>query len=115
MMRFLTALSLTVALFAFQTAARADNQEDFVKKAASASMAEVMLGKLAGQNSESPDVKKLGERLVKDHTQATEELKQLAEKKGWQLSNQPMKEHQEHVEYMKTLKGAEFDRAFVKH
>jgi putative membrane protein len=43
-----------------------------------AGMAEVQLGKMAAEWATSPDVKAFGEMMVKDHSQAGEELKQVA-------------------------------------
>ena len=52
--------------------------QKFVKKAAQGGMAEVELGKLATQKASSDDVKKIGQRMVDDHTKANDQLKQIA-------------------------------------
>ena len=43
----------------------------FVEKAAQGGMAEVELGQLATQKASSDDVKKFGQRMVDDHSEAT--------------------------------------------
>ena len=50
------------------TAQRFSDQA-FVKKALEGGDAEVQLGQLAQQKSQSPDVKQFGQKMVQDHTQ----------------------------------------------
>jgi len=91
------------------------DHEEFVKKAASGGMLEVQLGKLASSQGENPDVKKFGEHMVSDHSKANEELKAIAQKKGITIPNEMMKEHQQTYDKLKGLRGAEFDKAYMKH
>ena len=49
--------------------------ETFVVKAARGGMAEVELGKLAVEKAASDEVKKFGQRMVDDHSKASDELK----------------------------------------
>ncbi len=52
-----------------------DQDKEFADDAAKGGMLEVMLGKLAETNASNPAVKALGAMMVKDHTQANDELK----------------------------------------
>jgi len=90
------------------------DHEEFVKKAASGGILEVQLGKLAASQGENPDVKKFGERMVTDHTKANDELKTLAQKKGITIPNELMKDHQQTYDMFKNMRGAEFDKAYMK-
>lgn len=86
----------------------------FMEKAASHSMAEVELGKLAQERAADPQVKEFGERMARDHAKAGEELKPIADAKNVALPSAPDKAH--HREYDKLAKksGADFDRAYMK-
>src|SRR5262249_51177105 len=54
----------------------------FVRKAASAGMAEVALGQLAAKHGHSERVRKFGQRMVEDHTKANRELMEIARSNG---------------------------------
>src|ERR1043165_3415067 len=54
----------------------------FLKEAAQGGMAEVSLGQLAVEKGHNEAVKNFGQRMVKDHGQANEELKNLAKSEG---------------------------------
>jgi putative membrane protein len=46
---------------------------------------EARLGELAQQQAKSTEVKDFGQRMVEDHGQANDKLKQIAEQKGIEL------------------------------
>ena len=50
----------------------------FIEQMAIAGMAEVQLGKMAAERASNDDVKAFGQMMVKDHTQADQELMQIA-------------------------------------
>ena len=77
-------------------------------------MTEVELGKVAGEKASSSQVKDFGARMVKDHTQANDELKGIAEKKGVTLSSSLDARHQAMVDRMSKLSGPAFDQAYIK-
>jgi len=52
----------------------------FIKHAADVNMAEIQLGKIAQDNSQDQAVKDFGARMVKDHSNAEDQLKPIAEK-----------------------------------
>src|SRR4051794_23470937 len=55
---------------------------NFVMKAAAAGMAEVQTGQMAKDKAASDPVKQFGNHMVTDHTQANDQLKQIASTKG---------------------------------
>ncbi len=86
----------------------------FMNAAAPGGMAEVELGKLAAKQGMSKDVKQFGERMVVDHTKAGKDLMSLAEQKKVMLPPDVLPKHKEVMEKLSQLKGADFDRAYVK-
>jgi putative membrane protein len=104
------------------TGARADDQKDapfsdrdFVIKVGSCGLHEVALGKLAQTQGKSEDVKKFGERMVRDHGKAAEALKAAAQAAGVGVPVAMLDEHQKEVTRLKGLSGAEFDKTFAEH
>src|SRR5882757_61262 len=58
------------------------SDQHFMKEAAEGGMAEVALGQLAADKASSPEVKEFAQRMVKDHSEANDQLKQIATQKG---------------------------------
>lgn len=87
---------------------------DFMMKAAQGGMAEVELGKLAQTKSQNADVKKFAQMMIEDHSNANTELKALATKKSVTLPAEVNAEQKASAEKLKTLSGAEFDKAYVE-
>jgi putative membrane protein len=89
-----------------------DSPEDFMKEAAQGGMSEVEMGNLAAKNAQNAEVKSFGQMMVSDHGKANTELKALATKKNVTLPTD-MGSHRSDIDRLKTLKGAEFDKAYV--
>ena len=104
-------------------AAKADRGEDkgkltsgdrkFLTQALRDNMAEVELGKLAGEKASSDSVKQFGKRMVDDHGMAVADLKKLAEDKGVMVSTDMDSTHKKLYDRLSKLSGAQFDRAYV--
>jgi putative membrane protein len=87
---------------------------DFVHDMMESGTAEVQLGNMARERGASADVKQFGETLVRDHTQANEQLKQIAMQHDLQPGEVTIDdEHRELIDRLSRLQGAEFDREFI--
>jgi putative membrane protein len=73
---------------------------------------EVKLGELANDKARNADVKAFGEMMVRDHTKAGEELKQLASKHNI-TPPEPDDDSRDKFEKLSKLTGAEFDREYI--
>jgi putative membrane protein len=95
-----------------QQATRSDAQA-FINEMTIVSLAEVQLGRMASERAGNADVKSFGQMMVKDHTQANDELKTVAS----QLKVQPPalvdQKHKELADKLSKLSGAEFDREYI--
>lgn len=105
-----------LALAANQASAAQPSQPDktFAAKAAQGGLAEVEVGQMAQQKAALPEVKQFGETLVTDHTQANQELQQIAQSEGIALPTQPSSNQQAESRKLQKLSGKKFDRTFVK-
>jgi putative membrane protein len=86
----------------------------FVFKATQDGLAEVQLGELAQKRSKDPMVKTFAAMMVKDHAQAGEELKALAEKKGWKVPTSLDGEHAKMVHSLSAKPDSEFDAEYSR-
>jgi putative membrane protein len=95
------------------TASNAQDSRMFVEKMTIAGMAEVQLGKLATEHAANADVKAFGQMMVKDHTQAGQELARIATQLSVPPAKQLDQKHRELVDRLSKLRGAAFDREYM--
>jgi putative membrane protein len=86
---------------------------EFVKKAGSSGVFEVKSGELAQSKAANDLVKKFGERMVKDHTKANEELKTAAQAAGLTVPEKMDEKCQECYDKLANQSGAAFDKMFM--
>jgi putative membrane protein len=86
----------------------------FMTTAARGGMAEVQLGELALRNGRATAVKRFGERMVRDHGRANQELMTLAQQKQFTLPSGIGAEHQQVYDNLAKLRGSAFDRAYAE-
>ena len=90
-----------------------ENSRKFITEATSGGMLEVRLGNIAQENGSNPRVKEFGAMMIKDHTDATNQLKSIAKSLNVNVTDSLMKEHQRHVDKMSKMKGKSFDKAYM--
>lgn len=88
--------------------------ESFASQAAIIGKAEIELGQIALKNTQDQGVRTYAERMVKDHGAADKKLKAIAAKENLQLPQSLDPEHESLKTKLQSLKGEEFDRAYVK-
>jgi putative membrane protein len=125
MSRCLTATLAVAALMFTASAVRADvndkvrmmkspaDSKEFAMKAAESGMLEVKLGQLAQQKAQSQEVKRLGQMLEQDHTQANQQLMAIAKQKNIDIPADLKGENQEQYQAFQQLEGKDFDNAFL--
>lgn len=96
------------------TKALSHRDRSFISSAAQGGLEEVENGKLASQKSQNPQVKDLADRMVQDHGQANDKLKQLASDKGVSLPDKIASSEQREMDKLQKLSGDKFDQAFTK-
>jgi putative membrane protein len=88
--------------------------QSFVKKALEGGAAEVELGQLAQQKSQSEDVKQFGQKMVQDHTQLGDQMKPIAQQLGVKEPKGPSKKDKELIAKLEALSGPQFDEAYIQ-
>ncbi|MDZ8221814.1 DUF4142 domain-containing protein [Nostoc sp. ChiVER01] len=86
----------------------------FMTEAAQDGLAEVQLGQLASQRGTTDAVKQFGQRMVQDHTQVNNQLKQLAAQKNVTLPTTIGSTNQKALRRLFALSGAKFNREYIK-
>jgi putative membrane protein len=85
----------------------------FMTTLAQGSMAEVKLGKLALQKSQTAQVRQVATTIVQDHTQANAALMQVATREGVRLPKDTDPAHKAAFRKLSGLSGAAFDKAYI--
>ncbi len=86
---------------------------NFAIAAADGGMMEVELGKIAQENASNPRVKAYGEMMVKDHTDANNNLKGIATSLNIAIPDSVSNDSRKEIDHMKMKKGKDFDKAYI--
>jgi len=86
---------------------------EFMVKVADVGMTEVKLGQMAQDKAANPRVKDFGSMMVKDHTAAGDELKNLARQKNVTLPEAVGADHQKKIDDLNKKSGKDFDKAYI--
>ena len=93
---------------------RAMADQAFVRKALEGGTAEVQLGQLAQQKSQSDDVKQFGQKMVEDHTRLGDQMKPIAQQLGIKEPKEPSKKDKQLMAKLQALSGPQFDEAYIQ-
>ena len=87
--------------------------KDFAEKTMVGNMAEVELGQMAARRALRAEVKSFADMMVRDHTMASGELRQIATSHGILVPTQLDEKHQELRNRLMGLNGAAFEREYM--
>ena len=107
----LTTFAVACGLFAIQAFAQTSTQE-FVTKVAVSDMFEIQSSKLATQKGNA-NVKSFAERMIKDHSKTSAELKGMVGKAKAKLPTALDADHQQKLAQLQKLSGDEFNSAYA--
>ena len=93
---------------------QAMDDRTFVKEALEGGEAEVQLGQLAQQKSQSDDVKQFAQKMVTDHTQMGQDMMAVAKNLGVSAPNSLSKKDKQFMAKLAGLSGAQFDQEYIK-
>lgn len=87
---------------------------EFMTKAAQSDMTEIQTSKLALQKSQDPTVKSFAQQMIKDHTNSSQQLKQIARSKGFTLPTSIGSDNQALLTKLRNTSGQTFNRAYMQ-
>jgi putative membrane protein len=90
-----------------------DKTSSFMTDAAKGGMTEVEVSKLAKDRAMNPRVKNFAEMMIRDHSAANDELKNIARQKSVMLPTD-LGNKQDDVNDLGKKKGTDFDKAYMK-
>ncbi len=91
------------------------SDQAFVSKALEGGDAEVQLGQLAEQKSQSQDVKQFAQKMVNDHGQMGDKwFKPLAKQMDVSVPKGPSKKDKKLMEKLQALSGQQFDTEYIQ-
>ena len=93
------------------TVSKAD--QDFAVNTAIAGMTEIQAGQLAQQKGTAKDVKEYAAMMIKDHTQAADKLKAIANQKNITLPATLTPEAQKNLDDLQKEDGKKFDKDYM--
>jgi len=91
-----------------------DQDRMFLMKALEGGNAEIKKGALARSKSKNPEIVKYGDMMENDHHSVNSKLKQVAEQRGYKVSDQLTAEAQKMHSTLDKMEGEAFDREFVR-
>ena len=77
-------------------------------------MLEITLAKQAEAKTSSPDVKSFAHKIIEDRTKSNQQLKQIAQKEGFQLPDTLSISGQRELKRLSKLSGSQFDKAYLR-
>jgi len=90
------------------------SDQDFVNNAAVGGLFEVEAGKVAEKKASNPQVRKFAARMVHDHSEADNKLKQVVSAEGGTVPNELDQDHQQELKQITSQQGPDFDRNYMQ-
>lgn len=112
---FLLAGSILLAAAAMPLAAHADSPREFLTKALQGDNSEIMLGNLAATQARDPAVRDYGRTLVRDHSQARNEVLDVGGRFGIRPTREMAPEARDERDRLAGMRGHDFDREFIRY
>lgn len=112
------ALFLLASLACGAAFAQAPNDAQIAHIVVTANQVDIDAGKLAEHKGSSADVKAFGKQMVTDHSGVNKQATDLAKKLGVKPEDNPTSQGlksggDKNIAHLKTLKGKDFDKAYV--
>ena len=110
--RFVAGCAVVYAVFMAGSAAAASPAE-FVDEASAAGIAEIENSRMAIQKTTSVDINSYAVEVIRDHTDANRDLKEIAHKQGWALATEEDMLSKVKNMMLQVQEGASFDVVYA--
>lgn len=111
----LLAAGFALAIGSLSGIALADSPAEFVDEASAKGIAEIETSKMALEKGTSPAVKSFAEQMIKDHTQANQELAQIARQKELEVADEAELMNKAKAMILQLRSGENFDEAYANN
>jgi putative membrane protein len=88
--------------------------QNFVEDVAAGNMAEIELSRIASERATNPEVKQFAQTMMREHTAAGNELKQVLSQHNVQVPTTLDEQHRDRSQELSRLNGAEFDHEYME-
>lgn len=117
-----TALTFAMPAFAQEATAPAaamtpsnvTDPAEFATMASISNLFEIETSTVAIEKAESAEVKAFAEQMIADHTKAAQEMAAAASEEGLTPATELDERHQQMLDDLENLEGAEFDAAYIE-
>ncbi len=89
--------------------------QTFLQEAAQINANEIALGKIAERQSTDPNIRKIAQDLVRDHTGANQQLEQLAHSKGITVPTQLSPGQEKNAAALQAQTGDQFNKQYLQN
>ena len=89
------------------------SDQKMIMSMAQANLAEIEMGRLAQNKSQSDQVKNFAQQMIVDHSKALTEVQQVAQARGISLPNELDRAHRAKADKLAAMSGDAFDRAYM--
>jgi putative membrane protein len=94
---------------------RSSEDSRFLDEAIRGNLAEVKMGELAKERSQSKDVRDYGQMLIDDHSKGNEKAMAAAKSMNVPVPTEPSAKQKQTYDMMAKLSGSQFDSMFISH
>jgi putative membrane protein len=106
-------LVIAASIIPAKAKAATDDDKKFLAMAAQSDQNEIALSNLAEQKATNPAVKAFAEKMVTEHTKMTSDMKPFADSWGLTPPSGPDADHQNELNKLNGLSGADFDKEYI--
>ena len=90
------------------------SDQKMIMSMAQANLAEIEMGRMAQNKSQSDQVKNFAQQMIDDHSKALTEVQQVAQARGITLPNELDRSHRAKADKLAAMSGDAFDRAYMQ-
>lgn len=90
-----------------------ESDHEFLISAAQSGLTEIEGSRIALESDPSPEVRAFAQKMIDEHTRANEELRQLADRKGFTLPDEPSVAQRAELVALRALSGGPMNRAYA--
>lgn len=94
-------------------AALSRSDQKMIMSMAQSNLAEIEMGRMAQNKSQSDQVKNFAQQMIDDHSKALTEVQQVAQTRGITLPTELDRAHRAKADKLGAMSGAAFDRAYM--